>query len=110
MTSGGVLSIWRRTGWQRLEMDMQALEHTLRKPSEEELTRQHAAATRIQKAYRKSLRTRYLASDFLWTDLATHARMKVRHLDRLVPTCLLTHRHARAGRKRCRGAGQELQP
>ncbi|KAI0800995.1 hypothetical protein C8Q74DRAFT_459574 [Fomes fomentarius] len=57
---------------------MHALEHTLRKPSEEELRRQHAAATCIQKAYRKRLRgTYYLAPDFLWTDLATHAQMKV---------------------------------
>ena len=61
---------------------MQALEDTLRKPSPEdeleEITRQNAA-TRIQKVWRQRMRKRYLGPDFLWTDLAVHARMKVRH-------------------------------
>ncbi|KAI0673410.1 hypothetical protein C8Q78DRAFT_968069 [Trametes maxima] len=59
---------------------MQALEETLHKPTEEEQleeTRRHNAAVRIQKAWRKKMRKQYLGPDFLWTDLAVHARMKV---------------------------------
>ncbi|KAI0639680.1 hypothetical protein C8Q77DRAFT_1082411, partial [Trametes polyzona] len=61
---------------------MQAIEETLHKPTEEEQLEQQAkenAAIRIQKAWRKRMRRRYLGSDFLWKDLAVHARMKVRH-------------------------------
>ncbi len=61
---------------------MQALEDTLRKPTSEEqlaeIARQNAAV-RIQKAWRQRMRKKYLGPDFLWTDLAIHARMKVRH-------------------------------
>ncbi|PSR75871.1 hypothetical protein PHLCEN_2v8785 [Hermanssonia centrifuga] len=42
----------------------------------EELARQNAA-TRIQRAWRAKRRASYLGTDFLWTDLATHARFKV---------------------------------
>ncbi|KAF7799268.1 hypothetical protein EIP86_010500 [Pleurotus ostreatoroseus] len=48
-------------------------------PTEEEieqLARQNAAI-RIQRAWRAKKQTSYLGTDFLWTDLATHARFKV---------------------------------
>ena len=60
---------------------MQALEETLGKQSSEEqlaeIARQNAAV-RIQKAWRKRMRKKYLGPDFLWTDLAVHARTQVR--------------------------------
>ncbi|OBZ79439.1 hypothetical protein A0H81_00828 [Grifola frondosa] len=34
-------------------------------------------AIRIQRAWRKKQRTTYLGSDFLWTNISIHARMKV---------------------------------
>ncbi|KAI0375278.1 hypothetical protein BV20DRAFT_976557 [Pilatotrama ljubarskyi] len=59
---------------------MQALEETLHKPTDEEQleeARKQNAAIRIQKAWRKRMRKQYLGPDFLWSDLAMHARMKV---------------------------------
>lgn len=35
------------------------------------------AAIRIQRAWRAKKIARYLETDFLWRDLATHARLKV---------------------------------
>ncbi|KAI1793831.1 hypothetical protein LXA43DRAFT_998589 [Ganoderma leucocontextum] len=60
---------------------MQAAENTVHEyKSEEQLDeakRQYAAA-RVQKAWRKqTLRKKYLDPEFLWTDLATEARMQV---------------------------------
>lgn len=42
----------------------------------EELARENAAI-RIQRAWRAKKRAAYLGTDFLWTDLITHARFKV---------------------------------
>ncbi|KAL7285111.1 hypothetical protein ACG7TL_000203 [Trametes sanguinea] len=59
---------------------MQTLEETIHKPTEEEQEeekRQHDAAIHIQKAWRKRMRKQYLGPDFLWSDVALHARMKV---------------------------------
>ena len=42
-----------------------------------ELARENAAI-RIQRAWRAKKRASYLGTDFLWTDLITHARFKVR--------------------------------
>lgn len=35
------------------------------------------AAIKIQRAWRAKKRASYLGTDFLWTDLVTHARLKV---------------------------------
>lgn len=43
----------------------------------EQLARENAAL-RIQRAWRAKKRASYLGTDFLWTDLVTHARFKVR--------------------------------
>ncbi|KAL1951560.1 hypothetical protein VTO73DRAFT_709 [Trametes versicolor] len=59
---------------------MQTLDEALHKPTEEEQlqeTEREHAAIRIQKAWRKRMRKRYLGADFLWKDLAIHARMQV---------------------------------
>ncbi len=61
---------------------MQTLDERLHKPTEEQQlqqTERENAAIRIQKAWRKRMRKRYLGADFLWKDLAIHARMQVRH-------------------------------
>ena len=59
---------------------MQAAEDILHDHKEEEqrdeAERQYAAA-QIQKAWRKRMRKKYLDPGFLWTDLATEARMQV---------------------------------
>ena len=62
--------------------EMHALEDTLRPHSTDEQIEAAArrnAAVRIQKAWRKHMRKQYLQPDFLWSDLVTHARMRVRH-------------------------------
>lgn len=43
----------------------------------EDLARENAAI-KIQRAWRAKKRASYLETDFLWTDLVTHARFKVR--------------------------------
>ena len=70
--------------------DMQALESTIHENREEgleEVERQNAAV-RIQKAWRKHMRKKYLQPDFLWSDLATHARMQVRRHRSVCQACL----------------------
>lgn len=96
---------------------MQALEDTLHKPTEEELlqkTERENAAIHIQRAWRKRQRKRYLGSDFLWKDLATHARMQVRHqcyhARSGTVTCQLLILIRDPGRQGCRGLRQERPP
>lgn len=45
---------------------------------EVELLARENAAIKIQRAWRTKKRAAYLGPDFLWTDLATHARFQVR--------------------------------
>lgn len=50
--------------------------------TEEEMERmaRENAALRIQRAWRGKIRETYLKPDFIWTDLASHAQMKVINL------------------------------
>ena len=70
--------------------DMQALESTIHENREEDLeeVERQNAAIRIQKAWRKHMRKKYLQPDFLWSDLATHARMQVRRHRSVCQACL----------------------
>ena len=78
---------------------MQALEdRALHRPSTEDEIEQAArrnAAVRIQRAWRKHMRKKYLSPSFLWFDAAVHARMKVRHSANtpviLPPVASITH-------------------
>lgn len=62
-----------------------AIRHSVREHHQSGLTdddvealAQENAAIRIQRAWRAKKRASYLGTDFLWTDLITHARFKVR--------------------------------
>lgn len=92
MTSQYKKYLQGRTSW-RLSI-MQTLDETLHKPTEDQQrlqTERENAAIRIQKAWRKRMRKRYLGTDFLWKDLAIHARMQVRHNARSQPPVCQAH-------------------